>query len=284
MFTVPESFHELPRYLGYRDADFALPFAKYFKPRSAPVLPHIVPAIVSGGMPAELVPPLKQFGEYIVEQGYQPIETGWCVLSDGTIFASVHTPMPRVTAAMWDWWFAWHSAQSQRYKLWCPESHYVACWADDRGDEPLKTGSKSYIGRTSLINEYIGSQVLQGSVRFIPPTDLGIDVSRFEGTIICARIGGVMAPIEFGWLMHQVRNIHDGAEMRSRFYIGGDVGVRAPIPGPVAATIAREGGTSPFTDAEKMAQRLVYHCGLEMNNLAQFLPELYSEFGPNKRS
>lgn len=284
MFTVPERFHELPRYLGYRGADFDLPFAKHFKPASAPVQPHIVPAIVNGGMPAELVVPLSEFGEQIVREGYQPLETGWCILPNGTIFVSVLTPMPRVKAAMWDWWFSWHGSQSQRYKLWCPEAHFIAHWADDKGDEPLASGIKSYVGRTSLINEYIGSRLLQASVRFVPPATLRVDESRFDGTIICARVGGVMAPIENGWLMHQVRNTRDGAEMRSRFYIGGDVAVRAGIPGPVAASIAREGGASPFPDPEKMAQALLYHCGLEMNHLAQFLPELYAEFRPDRKS
>lgn len=32
-----------------------------------------------------------------------------------------------------------------------------------------------------------------------------------------------------------------------------------------------------------MAQALVYHCGLEMNHLAQFLPELHAEFGPGRK-
>lgn len=120
-------------------------------------------------------------------------------------------------------------------------------------------------------------------MRFVPPADLGVDTRAFDGTIICARVGGVMAPLEFGWLMHQVRNTKDGAEMRSRFYIGGDVGVRPGIPPSVAASIAREGGAPPFPDPVKMAQALVYHCGLEMNHLAQFLPELHAEFGPGRK-
>jgi hypothetical protein len=219
MFAVPDRFHTLPRYLGYQEPDLELPFAKYLTAKSGPVQAHIIPAIVNGGAPAELVVPLSQFGEGIVREGYQPVETGWCVLRDGTIFVSALTPMPRVKAAMWDSWFGWHSSQPQRYKLWCPEAHYVAYWADDEGDRPMEAGSKSYIGRTSLINEYIGDQVLQGSIRFVQPAELDIDVSKFDGTIICARVGGVMAPMEFGWLMHQVRNTRDGAEMRSRFYI-----------------------------------------------------------------
>jgi hypothetical protein len=42
----------------------------------------------------------------------------------------VLTQMPKVTPAMWDWWFAWHGSEAQRYKLWHPRAHISSKWAD----------------------------------------------------------------------------------------------------------------------------------------------------------
>lgn len=38
---------------------------------------------------------------------------------------------------------------------------------------------------------------------------------------VCARLGSAELPVDIGWLVHQVRPVGDGAEMRSRFWLGG---------------------------------------------------------------
>ena len=44
------------RYLGYRAADFAQPFADYFNPELVPLAPHVCAALDRGGVPAGLLP------------------------------------------------------------------------------------------------------------------------------------------------------------------------------------------------------------------------------------
>lgn len=44
-------------------------------------------------------------------------------MDDGSIYVAVNTKMPDVTGEMLDFWFAWHSVKSIRYKLWHPLDH-----------------------------------------------------------------------------------------------------------------------------------------------------------------
>jgi hypothetical protein len=89
---------------------------------------------------------------------------------------------------MWDWWFAWHGSEAQRYKLWHPRAHMHAVWADGRSD------LNHYVGRTSHVVEYVGNQRLNLAIHFVPTSSLGLDEARLkrEGEVaICAR--GAMA-------------------------------------------------------------------------------------------
>lgn len=282
MWNVPDRFHADDKYVGYRDDDNKHRYARFFENTTAPVQPHVPDAIFNGPVPLGEVTPLEQYGESIARQGYLPMETGWAVLPDGGVHVAVLTRMPRVKAHMWDWWFSWHGTDPSRYKLWHPESHFYATWADNRGDLS-STDPKSYIGRTSLIDEYVGGILLQGSVRFVDPAELSVDAEAFDGTVICGRAGGVMNPVEYGWLMHQVRNTSNGAEMRSRFYLGTAQSLRAGLPDDVAQSLKREGLPPPgMPHAERFAMSLLYHCAQEMNHLGRFLPELYEEFGDGR--
>jgi hypothetical protein len=60
---------------------------------------------------------------------------------------------------MVDWWFGWHGEEPQRYKLWHPRAHLHACWT-----EP----GTGYVGRTSVVDEYIGTSLRRASIRFVP--------------------------------------------------------------------------------------------------------------------
>ncbi len=91
----------------------------------------------------------------VADEGYQQTENGYGVLEDGSYQVSVRTDMPGVTPAMWSWWFGWHGCDTRRYKLWHPRAHLSAAWKD--GDDTGRRGDGRYIGRWSLISEYIGS-------------------------------------------------------------------------------------------------------------------------------
>ena len=101
----------------------------------------------------------------------EPTENGFGLGPDGSIRVAVRTRMPGVSPAMWDWWFGWHGSDSRRYKLWHPRAHLYAEWAD--GPDGDRRGRERYVGRTSFVDEYIGSTLARAAIRFVPPAELG---------------------------------------------------------------------------------------------------------------
>ena len=182
--------------------------------------------------------------------------------------------MPGVTPAMWNWWFAWHGSHAQRYKLWHPRAHVHVAWEDGRSD------LDHYVGRLSKVVEYVGAARLNLTIRFVPPSSLGLDESLLAQrgeTAICARGGLAGTPMETGWLIHHVRPVPGGSEMRSRFWIGGaNVRPRA-MTGPVGALIGRAASRLAPLPIRQAADLLV-HCAQEMNHLAAILPQLHETF------
>ncbi len=265
-------------YLGYRNDDADTPFGKFFKPEMASLPEHVVEALQhgpQGGMA------LLAFGDAagVADEGYQQTENGYGVLEDGGYQVSVRTDMPGVTPAMWSWWFGWHGCDTRRYKLWHPRAHLSAAWKDGKDvKDDGRRGSQRYIGRWSLISEYIGSTMLNGAIQFVAPAEMGCPPDGDDAVAICARLGSSDAPVDIGWFIHHIRSTQGGAEMRSRFWMGGlHIAVRN-APG-VASRAVRPLASPVLGNPETSARNLLVHCAQEMNHLAGFLPELYDAFG-----
>ena len=268
-----------PRYLGYREADRAKPYAKYMKDRVDPPQPHVPEAAASGPVDPALIPPLTQLAADLHTPGYSPVETGYGQLPTGEVWVACLTDMPRVQPEMWEWWFAWHSLESARYKLWHPEAHAYAGLRNDLGEQLVSAADRaSWQGNVSYVDEVIGDHMDQLAIAPQDPARYGIDLSQFDGTAVVGTVGTVFLPVNVGMACHQIRRTAGGAEMRSRFYLNVP-GVRRPDP--VAALYAvRRGVARPRSPRFKVAfgAELLRHCGEEMNHLAQFLPELHAEF------
>jgi len=263
------------RYLGYRADDHARPYARFFNPNLAPLAPHVCAALDRGGVPDLLLPDIDGAAQNLF--GDAPVlEDGFVLTKDGGMRVSVRTDMPGVTPAMVDWWFGWHGDAAAKYKLWHPQAHVHAAW---RETPPSGTSVRAlYVGQTSLVDEYIASDLIRGSIRFVPPASFGFTDPRLDddrqATIVCARIGLGDAPIEVGYLAHHVRAVPGGSEMRSRFWMGGKhVGGRNLIGG-LAAGVAKR--VLRLTEGD--ARALLVHCAQEMPHLAGFLPELYAAY------
>ena len=87
------------RYLGYREADDAQPYARFFNPELAPLAPHVCAALDRGGVPDVLIPGIDQansnlFGAEAV------LEDGWVLTQDGGMRVSVRTAMPGATSVV----------------------------------------------------------------------------------------------------------------------------------------------------------------------------------------
>ncbi|MBX7449151.1 hypothetical protein GR927_14230 [Mycolicibacterium sp. 3033] len=232
----------------------------------APLPNHVVDALHHGPQADQL---LLDFGSApaLLDEGYHATETGYAWSRGGGFAVSVHTEMPGVTPAMWDWWFGWHGSDARRYKLWHPRAHVSARWADCGGDG-------HYVGRTSLVEEYLGSAFTAAAIRFVPPEEVCLAPSRAGDSVtVCARLGSADVPVDIGWLVHQVRPVDGGAEMRSRFWLGGRH-VQVRRGNRLAHRVVR-----PFASRQLPDPRaLLAHCAQEMNHLAGFLPALYERF------
>ncbi|BBY36990.1 hypothetical protein MMAN_11240 [Mycobacterium mantenii] len=269
-------------YLGYRDDDAKTPFGKYFNPEMAPLPTHVVEALQHGPQGAMALVAFEDAAS-VADEGYQQTENGYGVLDDGGYHVSVRTDMPGVTPAMWSWWFGWHGCDTRRYKLWHPRAHLRTAWkgqTNNGQDDGAagRRGAQRYIGRWSLISEYIGSAMLNGAIQFIDPANVGCPPDSDAAVAICARLGSSDVPVDVGWFIHHVRSTPNGAEMRSRFWMGGRYIAVRRVPG-VASRAVRPIAARVLGDPASSARNLMVHCAQEMNHLAGFLPELYEAFG-----
>lgn len=253
------------KYLGYRDEDWQYPYAHFLNENIPDVQERIAPALEPQ---TQALPALAEVS-MLKKPGYTEVETGFYLAPDGSIRVAVLTPMPGVSPQMWDWWFAWHGGQDNRYKLWHPGAHVSAAWQD--GDQQRL----AYIGRTSMIEEYIGTKLEKANIRFVEPATLGLENTE-ETVYICARVGYTHLPIDLGWLVHQVRSVAGGAEMRSRFWIAGPhIQLRSDKvwTKTLSKILQKNVRLSPA-----QGQDLLQHCAEEMQHLAAFLPQLYQQF------
>jgi hypothetical protein len=254
------------------------PYARFYRPEMAPLPAGAREALLRGPVAAELLPTLAD-APRLLEPGDQPVEDGYGLLPDGTLVVAVRTAMPGATPAMVDWWFGWHGCEPQRYKLWHPRAHLHAQWGD--AEPPGVQGRSRYLGRTSYVDEYLGSTLARLAIRFLPPRALRLDEAALadagEATAVCARAGLSQLPLDAGFLVHHVRRVPGGCEMRSRFWLGGrHVAFRGA--GALGARAAR---LLPrrFGPGRDQGRDLLVHCAEEMAHLASFLPALHAALG-----
>lgn len=289
---LPETYATEARYLKYRSADAAKPYAKFFRTTTRPVQSHVVDALVSGMAATEFGYGVDEVADRIGRPGYESLETGWTRLESGVSMVCVWTPMPGVTAAMWDWWFGWHGRETARYKLWHPDAHQYSALGEDRGADPALSDRQRYVGNVSYVDEYIGGRLQRLTIRFLDPAAVGITESPGT-THICARVGLSRHPMAIGWLVHQVRPTDDGVEMRSRFFLNDPALLALPprslprgvgnrlLASPAGRALARSAARASVTRhllPASLGPDMIHHCAAEMNHLAAFLPELYAEF------
>ena len=259
-------------YIGYNTNDLNSELAAFYNEAVMPPAAALENLAAGAPLPWDALPDVSELPT-LETPGYLAHENGYCSAPDGSIKVAVKTDMPGVTPAMWDWWFGWHGSQDQRYKLWHPKSHLSARWEDGRDDV-------AYVGRTSIISEYIGKNILDAAIQFKSPLEFGFSnntIGRSEQAVyICAKIGHPTLPVDYGYLVHQVRATANGSEMRSRFCLGGQH-ISLRYKGKIAE-IATEVLKKLRNLPENFAQDLLRHCAEEMRHLANILPELYPQF------
>lgn len=268
------------KHLGIRDEDLVgKRYAKYWNPEMGPLPIHVQEAIAHGPQAAELGFEFEAVDQ-LLSPGYLPLETGYTRLKSGQLFVATLTQLPGVKADMIDWWFGWHSMETQRYKLWHPRAHLAVRSEKMNGDDPELSDREKYLDNPNYVSEYMGPEASDIIITFCQPSQF-FDADRFResntGTAICGNIGYQNLPARFGRLIHLIRETAEGCEMRSRFWLG-NIGSESAL---VKRLLRRTIGSStalkrilPMTTGRDLA----VHCAAEMNHLGSFLPQLYRDY------
>ena len=232
--------------------------------------PEGLAPLLAAGVQAAAGPPLP-FGRMIDADGRPD---GVWRHPDGRLTVACTTPMPGVTAAMWDWWFGWHSLSSARYRLWHPDAHRRSRLAEDR--RRLPPGRARYVGNVSAVDEYIGTQMARLAIAFVPPAEFGFDSSRIDalGTAICAHVSLRDLGLEQGQLVHLIVDDAGGCTMHSRFLLGQ---FRHRLP--LLASLCNRPAVRRRLVSDAIGLALLRHCAEEMHHLAGLLPALHARFG-----
>ena len=190
-------------------------------------------------------------------------------LPDATYLVAVRTPMPEVKADMVRWWFSDFLQTTEHYNWWHPKDHV---WMDWENKEPGKIKGASH-----LVHEYIGGDLSKLRIQFVNPSEFfSYDPNDEDTFVICARVGLLDEEINTAKMCHVVRNTLNGAEMRSRFWLG-HVAKRegnktiASLPGFIGNTAL----VRLFILDKRTAEGLKRHAMEEMTFLAELLPSLY---------
>lgn len=204
----------------------------------------------------------------LLEPGYLPFESGVLSFDDGKKTVAALTRMAGCKAKMVHWWFGWLGGTDQ-YKLWHPVDHLHSDW------EGREDGN--YIGGAHLVHEYLAGPgpVFKLKIQFQPPAAFlgNAGFESFDGVAVAANIGDLDHPVNFGRMVHFVRNTSFGCEMRSRFFLG-HVESREGAP-----EITEEQANAMRAEAvtDDLARRLHQHATEEMGYLADILPVLYRQ-------
>jgi len=190
-------------------------------------------------------------------------------LSDASYLVAVRTPMLEVKADMLRWWFSDFMQTTEHYQWWHPKDHL---WMDWENKEPGKI-----IGSSHLVHEYIGGNLSKLRIQFVNPIEFfGYDPNNEDTFVICARVGLLDEEMNIAKMCHVVRNTLNGAEMRSRFWLG---------------HVAKREGNSTVSSLKgfigntflirllvvnkQSAKDLRRHAEEEMKYMAELLPPLY---------
>ena len=255
----------------------ALPYSKYYFKDMAKIPQEDLDLVNAGPVDPSKALPISQAYK-MLDDGYLPTETGFCVMPDGSGFAATKVFMPGVTTEMIDWWFNWHPLEGLRYAIWCPVAHdgITAKTPEahlDSSKTPLHTRN---IGRVHYPTEGFDMNGLQLiEIAFHSPEIFGItdeqvrnsSLSTFE-IATCTNIKPKMAINIF---FHAVREVEGGVEYRSRYWLKYMLKNGKPVKSSMPLPTRKQ--------AYYMTRCNCIHSLTEYNNLASILPQLYHEMG-----
>jgi len=252
-------------------------YAKYFNKPIVIPNPELMAILQKGPMdPSKVLMP--EHVNELLKDGYGEVETGYCVLQNGTGYVAVNNKFPGVTLEMINWWFAWHGLEDLRYMLWFSKGHHGIDISDeDRAKilDPDTSMVEKFQGRTHYVIEDAGNGPEDIQISFLKPEELGFDMEKLNSKNVTvvggngvskARQGGPKSPAV---MIHYFREVPGGVESRSRFWMGYNMIDKTPcklLPDGIQIPVQAPMG-------------LAFHNVEEYSNLAAILPDLYNEMG-----
>lgn len=262
----------MPIRLDLKPEEKKYSYAKYYDLEMTPIPAEKLEILAKGSIDQSKALKIHDRND-LFKPGYLECEIGFCVMDDGTGYLSNLTYMPGVTVDMFDWWFAWHSLEDLRYRIWDPEDHF---YARTQNREKVLDSSLSMRERTwgtkHVVLEDIGPGPDDLILEFESPDTFGYDISKigteYCGSMMCANgHGPVQGKGATAVMTHMVREVEGGIELRSRFWIGYQIINRQ------AVKVIPDGISVPV----EVPKGLFAHNLKEFTHLAHILPKLYAE-------
>ena len=270
-----EFINNMPR-RELTETEKSLLYAKYYYKDMALIPDEDLAKVNAGPIDSALALPIEDCAK-MLDEGYLPTETGFCVMPDGSGFAATKVFMPDVTPQMLDWWFNWHPLEGLRYAIWCPVAHVSASakTPDAHRDSCGVPLSVRNIGKIHYPIEGFdldGAQTIE--IAFRHPEVLGITMEQIEKSPVksfaIATCATKMGHIPINVLFHSAREVPGGVEFRSRYWLKHTIKHDKPVLSRL-----------PIPTREQsyyMARCNCIHSLTEYNNLASILPALYREY------
>ena len=167
-------------------------------------------------------------------------------------------------------WWSIEVRQTTEQYIWLHHKDHV--WMDWENKEL----GKIYVA-SHLVHEYIGGDLSNLRIQCVNLDEFfGYDANDEDTFVICARVGLLDEEMNIAKMCHVVVNTLNGAEMRSRFWLG-HVAEREGNKSlsSIKGFIGNRPLTRLFAVNKKAAEDLKLHATEEMRFLAELLPALY---------
>jgi len=249
------------------------PYKSFFK-KDMYLFNDMIRHVQSGVLPKEQItlPTPNDFNEMLKGDLWKT--TGYSVLDNGTLYSASRTKFPNCTTEMFEWWFWWHSVESERYALWYPYCH-VSIEAKNKNvlEESNLSHRERYIGNTHIITEYLNDVKNEIEITFVSPIELGFEEKALKKAGITASACGYVFSqkprAKVCKMVHLFKETNEGGELISRYYIGDNMAAlignkEIKFPKFLKNKLLKSNGS-----AIQMAYEQVMHDQIEFTHLAQ---------------
>lgn len=197
-------------------------------------------------------------------------ENGIVESLDGSVQAAVSCFMPGVTLDMISWWAWWFPRDSDRFRIWLPDSN-VRLTYDEKDADYFEAPEQPELRPFTLFPvQVIGGLPMPFRIDLYPPEEFFPEqaVKDAGGPLVyCARLGTKKGKFLYSRFVYMFFEEEGGVRFSARFWIGTGNGNRF---------------LSILLINRRRMAALGISCYREYDSLHGILPELYAEYGPDR--